>query len=48
MLAAVKARGVTVIEDAAKEPHVGDLANFLNPWVPTYAGPVPTSSKSGV
>ena len=30
MLAAVKARGVTVIENAAKEPHVVDLANFLN------------------
>ncbi len=30
MLAAVKAKGVTVIENAAKEPHVVDLANFLN------------------
>ncbi len=30
MLAAVKARGVTVIENAAKEPHVVDIANFLN------------------
>jgi UDP-N-acetylglucosamine 1-carboxyvinyltransferase len=30
MLAAVKAIGVTVIENAAKEPHVVDLANFLN------------------
>lgn len=30
MLAAVKARGVTVIENAAKEPHIVDLANFLN------------------
>lgn len=30
MLAAVKARGLTVIESAAKEPHVVDLANFLN------------------
>ncbi len=30
MLAAVKARGLTVIENAAKEPHVVDLANFLN------------------
>ncbi|MDR1465624.1 MAG: UDP-N-acetylglucosamine 1-carboxyvinyltransferase [Oscillospiraceae bacterium] len=30
MLAAVRARGVTVIENAAKEPHVVDLANFLN------------------
>lgn len=30
MLAAVKAEGVTVIENAAKEPHIVDLANFLN------------------
>ncbi len=29
MLAAVKAKGRTVIENAAKEPHVVDLANFL-------------------
>ena len=30
MLAAVKAKGMTVIENAAREPHVVDLANFLN------------------
>lgn len=30
MLAAVKAKGQTVIENAAKEPHIVDLANFLN------------------
>ncbi len=30
MLAAVKAEGVTTIENAAKEPHIVDLANFLN------------------
>ena len=30
MLAAVKARGLTVIENAAKEPHIVDLSNFLN------------------
>ncbi len=30
MLAAVKAKGVTTIENAAKEPHVVDIANFLN------------------
>lgn len=30
MIAAVKAQGITVIENAAKEPHVVDLANFLN------------------
>jgi len=30
MLAATMAEGVTVIENAAKEPHVVDLANYLN------------------
>ena len=30
ILAAVKARGTTIIENAAKEPHIVDLANFLN------------------
>ncbi|MBP1546216.1 MAG: UDP-N-acetylglucosamine 1-carboxyvinyltransferase [Oscillospiraceae bacterium] len=30
MLAAVRATGQTVIENAAKEPHIVDLANFLN------------------
>ena len=30
MLSAVKARGRTIIENAAKEPHIVDLANFLN------------------
>ena len=30
MLAACKAPGVTVIENAAKEPHIVDMANFLN------------------
>lgn len=30
MLAAVKAEGVTTIENAAKEPHIVDVANFLN------------------
>ncbi len=30
MLAAVRADGLTVIENAAKEPHIVDLANFLN------------------
>ena len=30
MLAAVYAEGITVIENAAKEPHVVDVANFLN------------------
>ena len=30
MIAAVKADGITTIENAAKEPHVVDVANFLN------------------
>ncbi|MBQ4101401.1 MAG: UDP-N-acetylglucosamine 1-carboxyvinyltransferase [Oscillospiraceae bacterium] len=30
MLAAVSAEGVTIIENAAKEPHIVDLANFMN------------------
>ena len=30
MMAAVLAEGTTVIENAAKEPHIVDLANFLN------------------
>ncbi|MZL79067.1 UDP-N-acetylglucosamine 1-carboxyvinyltransferase [Bittarella massiliensis] len=30
MLAAVKAQGVTILENVAKEPHIVDLANFLN------------------
>lgn len=30
MLAATRVRGLTVIENAAREPHIVDLANFLN------------------
>lgn len=30
MLASVMAEGITVIENAAKEPHIVDVANFLN------------------
>jgi len=30
LLAAVRARGMTVIENAAREPHIVDLVNFLN------------------
>ncbi len=30
MLAACRAKGITVIDNAAKEPHVVDVANFLN------------------
>lgn len=30
MLAAVRAQGITIIENPAKEPHIVDVANFLN------------------
>jgi UDP-N-acetylglucosamine 1-carboxyvinyltransferase len=30
MLAAVRAKGLTILENAAKEPHVVDVSNFLN------------------
>ncbi|MBR4555634.1 MAG: UDP-N-acetylglucosamine 1-carboxyvinyltransferase [Ruminococcus sp.] len=30
IMAACKAKGLTIIENAAKEPHIVDLANFLN------------------
>lgn len=30
MLAATRAEGMTIIENAAKEPHIVDVANFLN------------------
>ncbi len=30
MIGAVRAKGMTIIENAAKEPHVVDVANFLN------------------
>ncbi|MBP3706707.1 MAG: UDP-N-acetylglucosamine 1-carboxyvinyltransferase [Clostridia bacterium] len=30
MLAAARVRGLTIIENAAREPHIVDLANFLN------------------
>ncbi len=30
ILASVKAKGVTILENCAKEPHIVDLANFLN------------------
>ena len=30
MLASVKAQGLTIIDGAAREPHIVDLANFLN------------------
>ena len=44
MLAAVLAEGMTIIENAAKEPHVVDLANFLSPG-PQVASPNPGSGE---
>ena len=38
MLAAVRAPGTTVIENCAKEPHVVDVANFLNSMGATIRG----------
>ena len=38
MLAAVLAEGTTVIENTAKEPHIVDLANFLNSMGADIAG----------
>ncbi len=38
MLAAVRAHGTTTIENAAKEPHIVDLANFLNTMGADIAG----------
>ncbi len=30
MMASVRAKGITILENVAKEPHIVDLANFLN------------------
>ena len=38
MLAAVLAKGTTVIENTAREPHIVDLANFLNSMGADIAG----------
>jgi UDP-N-acetylglucosamine 1-carboxyvinyltransferase len=46
MMAAVLADGVTVIESAACEPEVVDLATFLSPWAPALKGPAARPSAS--
>lgn len=46
MLAAVKADGMTVIENAAREPHIVDLANFLNSMGADVRGAAPILLKS--
>ena len=48
MLAAVKARGLTIIENAAREPHIVDLASFLILWGQTLRVQVLTLLKSEV
>ena len=47
MLAASMAEGLTVIENVAKEPHIVDVANFLNSMGANIWAPAPTSSRSG-
>ena len=39
MMAAALAKGNTTIENVAKEPHVVDVANFLNSMGAAYAEP---------
>ena len=41
MLAAACAEGKTVIENAAKEPEIVDVANFLNAMGAQVVGPAP-------
>lgn len=45
ILASVLANGLTVIENAAKEPHIVDVANFLNSMGANIMAPAPTSSR---
>ena len=45
ILASVLANGLTVIENAAKEPHIVDVANFLNSMGANIMGVTPTSSR---
>ena len=46
MLAAVKAQGNTTIYNAAKEPHIVDLANFLNSMGAKVKGAGKTAAKA--
>ena len=45
MMAAAMADGKTVIENAAKEPHVVDVANFLNSMGANIRAQEPMSSE---
>jgi UDP-N-acetylglucosamine 1-carboxyvinyltransferase (EC 2.5.1.7) len=38
LMAATLAEGITIIENAAKEPEVTDLAHFLTKWAPKSPG----------
>ena len=42
MLAATLAEGLTVVENVAKEPHIVDVANFLNSMGADIKAPAPT------
>ena len=48
MMAAAMARGNTIIENAAREPHVVDVANFLNSMGANIKAPEQMSSDRGV
>ena len=45
MMAATLADGVTVIENAAREPEIVDLAILLNEWEPRSRELVPKQSQ---
>ena len=47
MLAACMADGKTVLENAAKEPHIVDVANFLNSMGANIKGAVPDQIEAG-
>jgi UDP-N-acetylglucosamine 1-carboxyvinyltransferase len=47
IIAASMARGRTIIENAAREPHIVDLANFLNSMGALVRGAVPNRKING-
>jgi UDP-N-acetylglucosamine 1-carboxyvinyltransferase len=44
MMAATLADGETVLDNAAREPEVVDLANFLVAWARRFRAPAPIRS----
>ena len=48
MMAAALAEGTTVIENAAKEPEIDDLAKALNARAGRFTAPVPMWFRSTV